>query len=149
MMKVLSLVRFVFAINYLDKIFEYNSNASYWIIKLLGNDINFSFFIRCLLAEKAVITVFIFFISIIFFFSFIIWIFEWDNPFSDFSDLWNCVWFVFITMTTVGYGDYLPITIYGRLLSFLICISGVMTVNLITVILADKLALKNNELKAL
>ena len=39
---------FVYSFTYLDKIFLYNSNSSFRIIKLLGNDINVSFFIKCL-----------------------------------------------------------------------------------------------------
>jgi len=141
-MTILTLVRFVYSLNYLDKTFEYNSNASYRIIRLLGNNINFSFFIWCLFSEKALGTVFILLLGALLFFSLIIRILEWDNPFSDFSDFFNCVWFIFITMVTVGYGDYTPITAYGWIFSFFICIAGVMNTYMITVILSDKLKLK-------
>jgi len=66
-----------------------------------------------LFSEKALGTVFILLLGALLFFSLIIRILEWDNPFSDFSDFFNCVWFIFITMVTVGYGDYTPITAYG------------------------------------
>ncbi len=83
-MIVLSMFRFIYSIVYLNKLFEYNSNASYRIIKLLGNNINVSFFIRCLFNERALLTVsFIYCISILTF-SFSIRIFEFDNPFDDF-----------------------------------------------------------------
>lgn len=141
-MIILTLVWFLYSLTYLDKIFEYNSNATYRIIKLLGNNINFSFFIRCLFSEKALLTVFSILLGAIIYFSLILRIFEWDNPFSDFSDFFNCVWFIFITMVTVGYGDYTPITAFGWIFSFFICITGVMNTYMITVILSDKLKLK-------
>jgi len=59
------------------------------------------------------------------------------------------MWFSIITMTTVGYGDYLPITIYGRFSSFFLGVVGVMNTYLITVILSDKLSLKVSEEKVL
>ena len=148
-MLVVVIFRFVYSLTYLDKLFEYNSNASYRIIKLLGKNINFSFFIRCLFEEKALITVFaILFITIITF-SFTIRIFEFNNPYNDFANFYNSMWFSFITMVTVGYGDYIPITMYGRIFSFFLGVVGVMNTYLITVILSDKLSLKINESTAL
>lgn len=78
-------------------------------------------------------------------FATIIRIFEYDNPFNDFYNFYNAMWFSFITMVTVGYGDYIPITIYGRILSFCLGIVGVLNTYLITVILSEKLTLKANE----
>ena len=148
-MTVITIFRFLFAVKYLDKLFDYNSNSSYRIIKLLGNNINFSFFIRCLFEEKALITVFAIFFTTILTFSFTIRIFEFNNPYDDFQNFYNSAWFSIITMTTVGYGDYLPITIYGRFSSFFLGVVGVMNIYLITVILSDKLALKSSEQKVL
>lgn len=139
----------LFSIKYLDKAFEYNSNGSYRIIKLLGNDISTSFFIRCLFEENALSIVFLIFATMITAYTMIIRILEWENPYYNFVDVFHSLWFCFITMVTVGYGDFLPITLYGWLISFFICISGVLATYLITGILADKLKLKINEKKAL
>lgn len=141
-MTIATITRFVYSLIYLDKLFEYNSNASYRIIKLLGNNINFSFFIRCLFAEKALPTVFLFLQGTTFYFTLIIRILEWDNFKVDYSDIFSSLWFTYITMVTVGYGDFVPITTYGRIFSFIICLAGVMNIYLVTVILSDKLKLK-------
>ena len=108
---------------------------------MLGNKINFNFFIRCLFAEKALKTVFFIILATILSFSFSIRVFEFDNPFDNFSSMSNVIWFSCITMTTVGYGDYLPISLYGRVLSFCLGVIGVLITYLITVILGEKLNL--------
>ena len=146
---VIAIFRFFYSFSYFDKIFEYNSNASYRIIKILGNNINISFFIRCLFEEKALKTVFTTCLITIFIFSYIIRIFEFDNPFNDFSNFYNAIWFSVVTMVTVGYGDYTPVTIYGRIFSFILGVVGIIVTYLITVILTEKFFLKTNEELAL
>jgi hypothetical protein len=54
---------------------------------------------------------------------------------SRFTSIPNTFWFVVVTMTTVGYGDYVPITVAGKLLSMLTALSGILILALpITVI---------------
>jgi hypothetical protein len=38
------------------------------------------------------------------------------------SNLWNCYWFVFVTLSTIGYGDYVPVTTTGRVLVIIMSI---------------------------
>ena len=146
---IASIIRFIYSLTYLEKLFEYNTNSSYRIIKLLGNNINFSFFIRCLFAEKALKTVFVILATTTITFAITIRIFEYDNPFVDFSNFYNAIWFSFITMVTVGYGDYVPITAFGRVLSFFLGVTGVLNTYLITVILSEKVKMKVKEENAL
>jgi hypothetical protein len=51
--------------------------------------------------------------------------------------LWNAWWFIFITMTTVGYGDIVPSTHMGRLTSVVACFVGIVIQSLITAALAN------------
>jgi len=37
----------------------------------------------------------------------------------------DALWWVIVTITTVGYGDYYPVTIFGRLIAFVIMVSGI------------------------
>lgn len=111
----------------------------------MGNNINISFFIRCLFEEKALKTVFSACIVTILIFSYIIRVFEFENPYNDFSNFYNAIWFSVVTMVTVGYGDYTPISIYGRIFSFILGVVGIIVTYLITVILTEKFFLKNNE----
>jgi len=43
----------------------------------------------------------------------------------------DAVWWAFCTVTTVGYGDYTPITVQGRVVAVLLMISGVVLVGLV------------------
>lgn len=44
----------------------------------------------------------------------------------------DAVWWAFCTVTTVGYGDFTPITVQGRVIAVLLMIGGVVLVGLIT-----------------
>ena len=45
----------------------------------------------------------------------------------------NDIWCIFITMTTVGYGDISPKSFFGRLISVVTCLFGVFLVGLVVV----------------
>lgn len=45
----------------------------------------------------------------------------------------NCFWWVVVTMTTIGYGDYYPRTLSGRLVAFVLCVWGTIMVSLMVV----------------
>lgn len=47
----------------------------------------------------------------------------------------NCMWTVMNTMTTVGYGDYFPRSLIGRILASFIAIWGIYTVSMLVVVL--------------
>lgn len=46
-----------------------------------------------------------------------------NNP--DVKTYWDAVWWGFTTITTVGYGDVVPVTIQGRIVSILLMVIGV------------------------
>lgn len=51
---------------------------------------------------------------------------------SDFRTWWDCLWWVVVTMSTVGYGDKVPITVAGRLVAILCMVGGpILLVSLI------------------
>eukprot|EP01017_Pseudomicrothorax_dubius_P034560 TRINITY_DN4758_c0_g1_i6.p1 TRINITY_DN4758_c0_g1~~TRINITY_DN4758_c0_g1_i6.p1 ORF type:complete len:400 (+),score=64.40 TRINITY_DN4758_c0_g1_i6:224-1423(+) len=60
----------------------------------------------------------------------------------------NAMWNVVVTMTTVGYGDYYPMTSLGRIVAFFICIWGVFVVSLMVVTLSNFLNMSTPEMKA-
>lgn len=79
-------------------------------------------------------------LSGLFVFGFCLRIFE--RPLSaetgkDFSDYENVFWCLIVTMTTVGYGDYFPITAPGRLVGFIACLWGALVVSLMVVALTN------------
>lgn len=43
----------------------------------------------------------------------------------------NCVWLIAVTMTTVGYGDEVPVSSVGRLVGVVSCITGMILISLL------------------
>ena len=52
---------------------------------------------------------------------------------NNFGNLINDLWCVFITMTTVGYGDICPYSLFGRIIIIISCIFGVFLGDLMVV----------------
>ncbi|MCC6953258.1 MAG: two pore domain potassium channel family protein [Deltaproteobacteria bacterium] len=44
------------------------------------------------------------------------------NP--QISGFGDCLWWAFVTITTVGYGDVTPITLFGRIIAVLLMMTG-------------------------
>jgi ferric iron reductase protein FhuF len=51
----------------------------------------------------------------------------------DWTYLWNSMWLVIITMATVGYGDFVPKTYLGRVITILACIWGNFLISLMVI----------------
>eukprot|EP00386_Alphamonas_edax_P005467 GDKI01017622.1.p1 GENE.GDKI01017622.1~~GDKI01017622.1.p1 ORF type:complete len:1092 (-),score=207.65 GDKI01017622.1:301-3576(-) len=61
----------------------------------------------------------------------------------------EAIWSIFITMTTVGYGDYYPKTGFGRAVSIFLAIFGLMWQSAMVVALKSGLALSESEQEAM
>jgi voltage-gated potassium channel Kch len=59
-----------------------------------------------------------------------------DNDISSFD---NAIWLTIITMTTVGYGDFYPRTIFGRVIDVILVVWGTFIVSLMVVVLTNTL----------
>lgn len=64
---------------------------------------------------------------------------------SNFTLYINDIWFVSVTMATVGYGDYVPSTILGRCFAFIICLWGIFYISITFVSLINIIKLSINE----
>ena len=53
------------------------------------------------------------------------WLLERDVPGSTFGSWGDTVWWAFSTLTTVGYGDHVPVTTAGRLVAAVVMMAGV------------------------
>ena len=51
---------------------------------------------------------------------------------NSFKSLWDTLWWTIVTLTTVGYGDKVPITIGGRIVGILMMVLGVAIVGMVT-----------------
>jgi len=59
---------------------------------------------------------------------------------ENYKSLFDCLWWAVATLTTVGYGDIYPITIGGRLFTFVILMLGLGVVSVPTGVIASALA---------
>ena len=72
-----------------------------------------------------------------------------DEQYTGFVYYLNIFYFTIITLTTVGYGDYFPVTLMGKTIAFFIFIWGVFLVSLVFVLLMSSLEMNHKERNAL
>jgi voltage-gated potassium channel len=62
----------------------------------------------------------------------IVYLFERHAPGSNIHTLGDAVWWSFVTVTTVGYGDFYPVTTGGRITACFIMGTGLLTLAVVT-----------------
>lgn len=62
----------------------------------------------------------------------IVYLFERHAPGSNIHTLGESVWWSVVTVTTVGYGDYVPVTTLGRITAVFIMGIGILTLAVVT-----------------
>ncbi len=88
--------------------------------------------------EELIISIFAL-ICVIYFAAFGIYQFEHEAQPDKFTNILDALWWSVATVTTVGYGDIYPITIMGRLFTFVVLITGLGLVAIPSGILASSL----------
>jgi len=76
-------------------------------------------------------------ISVIFLCSVGIYCLEHARVDSSIHSVWDGIWWAVVTICTVGYGDKIPVSDAGRAVAFLLMISGVILVSLLTATIAS------------
>ena len=123
---------------------------------MVGLELTRSFSMKCLMEKISFLVLLIVVTVFVTIFSFMIRIVEGPAFFVDatmqknninFNIFQNCVWCVSVTMTTVGYGDYYPVTNLGRLIMIITAIVGNIIISLIIVSMQRKFEFSENEQK--
>jgi DNA-binding XRE family transcriptional regulator len=81
---------------------------------------------------------------------------QFERPFSDcnpdfsqdYNFIWNCMWMIVISMTTVGYGDFVPRTHMGRVFVVQAIACGIFLISLIVVTMTVSSQFTSSEAKA-
>lgn len=114
-----------------------------------GIKANVKFSFKCILAQYA-LPVIILFVTIptMFILAFMLRIFERpleDLSYQDYQDPLNAVWLVFTTMSTIGFGDFVPISYFGRTILVIAFIIGAFILTMIIVTLEKQTDLSPNQ----
>lgn len=117
--------------------------------KQLGFNANNRFCLKCLLLEYPIWTnVWIVIISM-FWFTCLVRIYE--RPYHEaydvknFNNFYNVMYFVMQTMTTIGYGDYLPLSWMGKIFAIVIAYYGVFMMALFVAVCTQQLNFTKEE----
>jgi voltage-gated potassium channel len=62
---------------------------------------------------------------------------ERHAPGASIKDIGSALWWAFVTIATVGYGDYTPVTFEGRLIAVGLMIAGIALLGIVTATLAS------------
>ena len=68
----------------------------------------------------------------------IVWAFERDAPGASITTPGNAIWWAIVTVTTVGYGDYVPITTGGKVTASVVLMLGIVTIAVVTASVASR-----------
>lgn len=72
-------------------------------------------------------------------FSSIVWVFERKATGATIVNFGDALWWGFETISTVGYGDYTPVTVLGRIFAVGLMAGGVVVVGMVTATLLSAL----------
>jgi voltage-gated potassium channel len=65
--------------------------------------------------------------------------FEKETGGSSIQNIWDGIWWAFVTICTVGYGDKYPVTAGGKIIGILLMVSGIGLVSMMTATVASVL----------
>ena len=110
------------------------------IFKLVRYNKAMNQFSRAIKSSKEQIFLFIFVTLILVYFAAVgIYYFESEAQPEHFSSIFDSLWWAIITLTTVGYGDVYPITVGGKVFTFVILMIGLGIVAIPTGIISSAL----------
>lgn len=148
------LFRFFYIFKLVTIFSKLNDTKSEIIINQNNTKAGFVFLFKSIQKEQPFLVLFLILLLTCLCFGFSIRIFElyyWEtqeNKLQDWNYQWNAVWLIFVSMTTVGYGDFYPKTHLGRILLVVSCFIGVYFVSMMMRFMSRRSILNDSELKA-
>ena len=116
-------------------------------LKVLNHARSLHQFLNVLADRKfELLTLFVLLIFVVFVGGLAIYITE-ESANSNINNLFDAIYWSFITITTVGYGDISPVSEIGRVISFVIVILGITMISFATSVIVSAFSEKLNELK--
>lgn len=110
------------------------------VLKLVRYSKAMNHFIKAMGTAREQILLFIFITVILIYFAAVgIYYFENEVQPDKFSSIFDSLWWAIITLTTVGYGDVYPITVGGKVFTFIILMIGLGIVAVPTGIISSAL----------
>ncbi len=110
------------------------------VLKLVRYNKAMNHFIKAMSTAREQILLFIFITIILIYFAAVgIYYFENEVQPDKFSSIFDSLWWAIITLTTVGYGDVFPITVGGKVFTFIILMLGLGIVAVPTGIISSAL----------
>lgn len=102
-----------------------------------------------ILASKKfeIFTLIIFTLIMIMVSSVLIYMMEANNPDSRINTLFDAVYWAVVTIFTVGYGDFVPVTHGGQIVAMMIIVSGIAVISFATSIVVSAFTEKLDEIK--
>ncbi|MFC1502733.1 potassium channel family protein [Pseudomonadota bacterium] len=111
------------------------------VIRLLRSSKQILVHVRSNRREATVASIFLLLTLLITIGSALILILESNSPESNIHSASDALWWVFVTISTVGYGDHYPVTTFGKIVAAVIIICGVgifgMVAGLVSSLISD------------
>ena len=130
----------------------YSTERAYRVCQIFNANQNYRFVVRCIMRERPFALSFAWLAIGVLYFGHAIRITE--KPLKQASDRMdhspyaNCMWAAFITMSTVGYGDFFPRTNRGRVVMVICCMYGVVNLSLVVASVTQFLMMGRKEDKS-
>ena len=156
-LSTISLLRIIFVLKYLKNLTRFTDTNSEKICEKYACKANESFAFKAFQKENPFIVLFSIFLLSCLCFGYAMQNFEilyWEHysketdNYQSWEYIWNSFWFVFVTMTTVGYGDFYPKTQVGRVITIFCSLVGCYFVSSMMVFMTNKTAKNEKEEKA-
>ena len=110
---------------------------------------SFKYRLKEILRQKPYQTVVLLYVAFVMVNGLVLVVYERNSSLSHIQSVYNGIWTTAITQNTVGYGDFVPSTDLGRILSVLAASAAILTNSLVLTISLRKLKLTVEEAKFL